>query len=523
MSFYMTQGLHRALQRHPWKLATIFGERRRSYAQFAHRVATLADALQKLGMASGDRIGMLALNSDRYLEFYFGCWWGGGVVNPVNIRWSAEEIAYSLDDCDTRVLLVDEQFASLADQLRSRSKSLRTLIYAGDGECPVGMLSYEQLLASATPTGDVRRNGRELAAVMYTGGTTGFPKGVMLSHDNLASNAMSFINEGATHRDATALLVAPMFHVACGALINSHIMVGGTYVIAPMFTPQGTLHAIQEHQVTNVLLVPTMVQMLVDFPQAANYDVSSVRLLAYGGSVISEAVLVRAMKFFPNSEFIQAYGMTEMSPCITYLSVADHRSNKRDLLRSAGRANLTTQVRIVNPQGKEVSCGTVGEVAVSGPGVMLGYWNKPEQTAAVVRNGWMHTGDGGFIDEDGYLYIVDRVKDMIVSGGENVYSAEVENALSQHPAVTISAVIGVPSERWGEAVHAVVVLKPTHTTADAEALSKELIDHCRERIAGYKCPRTIEFRNTLPMTGAGKIQKLELRKPFWVGKDRAVN
>ena len=206
-----------------------------------------------------------------------------------------------------------------------------------------------------------------------------------------------------------------------------------------------------------------MVQMMIDHPEAGSYDISSVRLLAYGGSVISEAVLKRAMEFFPDAEFVQVYGMTEMSPCMTYLSTGDHRSNKPGILRSAGRANLTTQVRIVDSQGGEVPCGTVGEVAASGPGVMLGYWNKPEQTAAAVRNGWMHTGDGGLMDEDGYLFIVDRVKDMIVSGGENVYSAEVENALAQHPAVAISAVFGIPSEQWGEAVHAVVVLaRQTH-------------------------------------------------------------
>ncbi|HET9445823.1 MAG TPA: long-chain-fatty-acid--CoA ligase [Steroidobacteraceae bacterium] len=528
MSFYMTQGLHRAVQRHPEKLATIFEERRRSYREFALRVARLAAALQTLGMGRGDRVGMLALNSDRYLEFYYGTWWGGGTVNPVNIRWSAAEIAYSLDDCDTRILLVDERFKGAAEELRQRSKSLRTLVYCGDGQTPDGMLNYEQLLAETSPMSDARSGGRDLAAVMYTGGTTGFPKGVMLSHDNLASNALSFICEGATHSDGVALLIAPMFHVACGVMINSHIMVGGTYAIAGMFTPQATLQAIQTHRVTHALLVPTMLQMLIDWPEARNYDISSVRLLAYGGSVISEALLKRALQFFPDAQFVQAYGMTEMSPCMTYLSARDHRSDKAGILRSAGRANLTTQVRIVDSQGAEAPRGVVGEVAASGPGVMLGYWNKPEQTAVVVRNGWMHTGDGGFMDEDGYLFIVDRVKDMIISGGENVYSAEVENALAQHPAVAISAVIGIPSDQWGEAVHAVVVLKPgsTHDIGDAasnEKLGAELIQHCRQFIAGYKCPRSVEFRASLPMTGAGKIQKTEVRKPYWEGKGRGVN
>lgn len=528
MSFHMTQGLHRSVQQHPGKLATIFEERQHSYSQYAERVARLAAALQKLGMGRGDRVGMLALNSDRYLEFYYGTWWGGGVVNPVNIRWSGGEIAYSLDDCDTRILLVDERFRSLADELRQRSKSLQTLIYTGDEQTPSGMLNYEQLLCEAAPVSDARRGGRDLATVMYTGGTTGFPKGVMLSHDNLASNALSFICAGATHGDGIALLVAPMFHVACGCMINSHIMVGGTYVIAPMFTPQQALQVIQQHKVTHVLLVPTMLQMMIDYPDAARYDIGSVRTVAYGGSAVSEGVLKRAMKFFPDADLVQGYGMTEMSPCMTYLSAGDHRSSKPGILRSAGRANLTTRVRIVDSQACEVPRGTVGEVAVSGPGVMLGYWNKPEQTAAAVRDGWMHTGDGGLMDDDGYLFIVDRIKDMIVSGGENVYSAEVENALDQHPAVASSAVIGIPSEQWGEAVHAVVVLKPsaTHDLAAAgsnEKLGAELIEHCRQFIAGYKCPRSVEFRTALPMTGAGKIQKVALRSPYWEAKDRGVN
>ena len=515
---YLTQSLHRAMQCQPQRLATIFGERQHSYLQYGERCARLGGALQQLGMKAGDRVGMLALNSDRYLEFFYGTWWGGGAVNPVNIRWSAAEIAYSLDDCDTRILLVDEQYKGVAADLKSKSKSLQTLIYTGDSATPAGMLNYEQLLAAASLIPDADRSGSDLAAVMYTGGTTGFPKGVMLSHDSLASNALGYLAEGVTSGDGRALLIAPMFHIAIGALMHAHVMAAGTNVIAPMFTPQATLRAVQQHRVTHMLIVPTMIQLAVDHPDASQYDLSSLKILAYGGSVISEAVLLRAMKLFPNAGFIQAYGMTELSPCATYLSAQDHRSGKPGLLRSAGRASVTAQVRVVDEQGHEVPLGSVGEVAVRGPNVMLGYWNKPEQTAAALRNGWMHTGDGGRMDEDGYLYIVDRMKDMIVSGGENVYSAEVENALAQHPAVAASAVIGIPSEQWGESVHAVVVLKPDVTTT-----AQELTAYCRERIAGYKCPRSVEFRDAMPMTGAGKIQKTELRKPYWEGRTRAVN
>jgi acyl-CoA synthetase (AMP-forming)/AMP-acid ligase II len=517
---YLTQGLYRAVQRHPQHTATICGARQHSYAQYADRVARLAGALQRLGMGKGDRVGILGLNSDRYLEFYFGTWRGGGAVNPVNIRWSAAEIAYSVDDCDTRILLVDEQFKGLAADLRSRSAALQTVVYIGDGDTPDGMLNYETLLEAAEPVADAGCSGNDLAAVMYTGGTTGFPKGVMLSHDSLCANALAAVGAGMTRGEGRALLIAPMFHIAACTSMLAHAAVGGTFVIAPMFTPLGTLQVIQQHGVTHLLLVPTMIQLATDHPDAGHYDLSSVQVLAYGGSVISETVLQRAMLRFPNAGFLQAYGMTELSPCATFLSPTDHRgeSGKAGLLRSAGRATLTTEVRVVDADGREMPLGTIGEVAVRGPNTMLGYWNRPDLTAEALRDGWMHTGDGGRMDEDGYLYIVDRMKDMIVSGGENVYSAEVENALAQHPAVAASAVIGIPSDAWGEAVHAVVVLK-----AGVAVTAQELTAHCQQIIAGYKCPRSVEFLDALPMTGAGKIQKTELRKRHWAGRTRSVN
>lgn len=520
MTMYLTQGLHRAMQRHPLQVATICGARQRTYAEYGNRVARLATAFQSVGMSRGDRIGMLGLNSDRYLEFYFGTWWAGGAVNPVNIRWSAAEIAYSLDDCDTRILIVDEQFSVMVDDLRSRSACLRHVIYAGDGPAPAGMLSYEALLAAALPAVDTCGSGHELAAVMYTGGTTGFPKGVMLSHQNLFANALAAISAGFSAAEGRAILIAPMFHIAAATMMLATGTAGGTFVVAPRFTPEATVQVIAQHAVTHLLLVPTMIQLTVDHPDAATHDLSSVRLLVYGGSVISEAVLQRAMALFPNAQFLQIYGMTETSPGATYLSPADHlgASGKPHLLRSAGRATLSTEVRIVDNEGHEVPRGEVGEVAVRGANVMLGYWNKPAQTEEALRNGWMHTGDGGRMDDEGYIYIVDRLKDMIVSGGENVYSAEVENALGRHPAVGCSAVIGIPSNEWGEAVHAVVVLKPM-----ASATPQELIAHCHALIANYKCPRSVEFRDALPMTGAGKIQKTELRKPYWEGRSREVN
>lgn len=522
MSLCLTQGLHRALQRQPGRIATVFEGRQRTYGQYVERVARLAGALRALGVKRGDRLGMLALNSDRYLEFFHAAWWAGAVVNPVNIRWNVKEVAFSLDDCDTRILFLDDGFTERGLELRDRSSALELLIYTGDGAAPSGMLNYEALLAEAEPMADSGAGGNDLAAVMYTGGTTGFPKGVMLSHENLASNALSFVAGGCTSADAIALLIAPMFHVACGVMMNAHMAIGSTFVIAPAFSPALALQAIESHRVTDVLLAPTMLQLATDFPGAGGHDLSSVKKLVYGGSVISEGILRRAMKLFAGAGFYQAYGMTELSPCVTFLDAQDHRSGRTGILCSAGRANLTSQIRIVDARGAEVPRGQVGEVIARGPGVMLGYWNRPELTAAAIRDGWMHTGDGGTMDEQGYLYIVDRMKDMIVSGGENVYSAEVENALSQHPAVALSAVVGIPSEQWGEAVHAVVVLNPA-AGAGSDALARELIAHCRQLIAAYKCPRSIEFRATLPMTGAGKIRKSELREPYWRGRTRVVN
>jgi long-chain acyl-CoA synthetase len=303
-------------------------------------------------------------------------------------------------------------------------------------------------------------------------------------------------------------------------LLHGTACAGGTLVMVPVFTPTAMLQAIQQARITHTVLVPTMIQLATDHPEAGNYDLSSVEVIAYGGSVISEAVLQRAMARVANAGFHQVYGMTELAPFGTILNADDHRASAKNpgILRAAGRASVITDVRVIDIHANEQPRGTVGEVAVRGPGVMLGYWNKPDETAAALRNGWMHTGDGGRMDDDGYLYIVDRMKDMIVSGGENVYSAEVENALSRHPAVATSAVIGIPSEQWGETVHAVVVLKQ-----GARAATDDIVAFCQEHIAGYKCPRSVEFREALPMTGAGKVLKAELRKPYWEGRTRRVN
>ena len=515
----LTHGLHRAMQQRPNAVATICAGRRRSFAELGDRVARLAGALRALGMRDDDRIGILSLNSDRYLESYLGVYWGGGAVNPINIRWSAAEIAYSLDDCDTTVLIVDDKFKHAAADLQARSKGLRTIIYADDGATPEGMLSYEALIAQHAPIADAQRRGNDLAGVFYTGGTTGFPKGVMLSHGGMVSNALAGVAEGIAAEGFIALHAAPMFHLADVFFTNAGLLRGGTHVFIPGFDTLLALQTIQDEKVTEIGMVPLMIQLLVDHPQARDHDLSSVQQVLYGGAPISEAVLDRALKAMPPARFYQAYGMTELSPAATILPPYDHtpEGRERGKIRSGGRATFGVDVRIVNADGNEVPRGQVGEIAARGPNVMLGYWNKPSETAAALRGGWMHTGDGGRMDEDGFVFVVDRIKDMIVTGGENVYSIEVENALAHHPAIAACAVIGVPDEQWGERVHAIVVLKP-----GASASGDELIAHCKERIANYKCPRGVEFRDALPVSGAGKLLKAQLRAPFWEGRDRGV-
>ncbi|MBO3273799.1 long-chain-fatty-acid--CoA ligase [Pseudomonas schmalbachii] len=520
---YITQGLHRHLQQRPHATAIRYLGRGISYAEFGDRVARLAGALQKLGVASGDRVAMLSANSLRYIEYYLAVPWADAVVNPVNYRWSLAEIVYSLDDSGTTVLMVDDNYKHLGQQILDTAKTVRTLIYAGDGETPDGMLSYEALIAESEPVEDARRGGDSLLGIFYTGGTTGFPKGVMLSHIGVCFNAMASQVMGRCVAGTVFLHSMPMFHLADFAAMVSLFISGGTHVVLPAYTPKALLEAVHNEKINEILLAPTMIQMLLDYreanPEAKEYDLGSILRIGYGASPITPALLKRAREMFPSAGFAQGYGMTELSPGATQLT-AEYHSPEHEAsgkMHSAGKPYSHVEVRIVDENDNEVPRRTVGEIVVRGPSVMLGYWNKPEATAEALRNGWMHTGDGGYMDEDGFVYVCDRLKDMIVSGGENIYSAEVETAISSHPAVAQAAVIGIPSDKWGETVHAVIVLKP-----GCNATQDEIVAHCRERIAGYKCPRSIEFSEALPLSSVGKVLKTELRKPFWEGRARGI-
>ena len=516
----ITQALHRNLQLGPDRPMTIQGERTHTVRQFVDRVARLAGALQQLGMRSGDRVAMLGLNSDRYIEHFFGVPWGDGVLNPCNIRWSAHENAYALNDSETSILIVDEQFKAMAVELQREVESLRHVIYAGDGETPPGMLELRApARGSAAGRGRPARRRRAARRLLHR------------RHHRLPERRddqpHEFLDEpdrghrrGCHAAGAMLLRAAPMFHMADQAVGYIGVLQRACHVILPSFTPVAVLEAIQKHRIDTALLVPTMIQMVVHHPDAGKYDLSSLRHLVYGASAIQEKVLQDTMTLLPGVKLFQAYGQTELAPVVSLLGPEHHSAQgaATGMLRSCGRATLGVELRIVDAHGNEVPRGTVGEIAARGPSMMQGYWNKPEQTkAALPGDGWLRTGDGAYMDDNGYLFIVDRVKDMIVTGGENVFSAEVENALASHDAVATCAVIGIPHDQWGEAVHAVVVLKEGATAA-----AEDLIAHAKTRIAGYKCPKSVEFRDALPLSGAGKILKTALREPFWQNKTRRV-
>lgn len=518
---YITQGLKRAVQVNAQGTATIDGDRQHTWQAFANRVARLAGALLSLGLKPDDRVAMLALNSDRHLEFYFATIWAGGIFVPLNTRLAAPELGHILTDAGARILAVDDALQPQLAQTFNHTATPAHIIFAGEGEPPEGLLLHEMLWRSAAPAPDANRGGDDVAMISYTGGTTGSPKGVMLTHTNAVSNALSSLAMMYDGEPWTYLHTAPMFHIADSQWNSGVTMQAGTHVFARKFVPEEMLQLISRHQITHIALVPTMINMLCQVPNIEAYDVSSLRKINFGGSAIAPAVIRRAREIFSNCQFIQGYGQTETAPNISML-VDKYNTDEGPFagkIESAGQPVFAMEVRIVDVHDEPVPPNTIGEIVTRGPHVMAGYWHKPEETAVALRGGWMHTGDVGYLDEDGFIFIVDRLKDMIISGGENIYSTEVEHVIYQHTAVADCAVIGIPHEKWGESVHAIVVPRPGFALT-----AEEIMTHCRQYIAGYKCPRSVDIRHEpMPMSGAGKILKKVLRAPFWAGSGRQIN
>ena len=509
MTMQITQGLRRALQINADGIATLFGERRHDYRTFAGRCAKLAGALGELGVSKGDRVAILAFNSDRYLEYFFACWTIGAVVVPLNIRWAAEELAMALQDSGARLLFIDENFLHLHERLAAESPALRDGVYVGEAGRPASLRDYEEVLDAARPAGDAGAGGDDLAGIYYTGGTTGRSKGAMLSHRNFVFNAVNYTATVGFDSTTHWLHVAPMFHIADANGILTTTLAGGTHSFLPSFKPEPMMALMQQSRSNFCLLIPTMIGMLVNHPALPGYDLSHPVRCQFGGSPMPEAVLRQAMAALPSWRFIHSYGMTELSPFVTALDITRDmlEAPRSRLLRSCGRAAIGCDVRIVGGTGAALPAGEVGELLVRGDNVMLGYWQRPAETGAALEQGWMHTGDLASMDEEGNLYIVDRLKDMIITGGENVYPAEVEQVIHQLPGIVECAVIGLPDPLWGERVHAVV-----RCAAGVRLSEQGVIDHCRMHLGGYKCPRGVTFRDEpMPLTGASKIRKSELR------------
>ncbi|WP_051712554.1 long-chain-fatty-acid--CoA ligase [Spirillospora albida] len=515
----LTEVLRERAELHPDRLAFIAGDTRTTYADFDRRVDRAAAALAAAGIGQGDRVAILDKNSLEYAEQLFGAARIGAVQVPVNYRLAPDEVAYIVNNARAKVFIVGPDFVPVLDAIADRLEhTTHPIVIGGSGH---SYRDYTAWMDEADPTPPaVKTETSDVFVQLYSSGTTGLPKGVMLTHDNFNA-VLPLTNDLWGIDDSTVLMVAmPMYHVAGNALTVCTIFDGITGVISREPDPTLIAKAIEEHKVTHIFLVPVLLQFMQLIPEVAECDLSSLKVLLYGASPISEDVLRGAMRMLPNTGFMQVYGLTETTGAITMLPVEDHDPDGPNAhrLRSAGIPNPATTLKIVDPgTGEEQPPGKVGEILCRTPQNMKGYWEMPDATAsALLDGGWFRTGDAGYLDEDGYLFIHDRVKDMIISGGENIYPAEVENVVMAHPAVTDCAVIGVPHEKWGETPKAVVVLSE-------EASEADIIAYCRDHLAHFKCPTSVDIVDAIPRNPTGKILKRELRAPYWEGQDRAVH
>jgi long-chain acyl-CoA synthetase len=500
----ITRSLHRNLETRPEAISTRFHARTRNWRTTYERVSRLAGGLVAHGLQPGDRMAILATNSDVMFELIYAIAWAGGVVVPLNTRWSVMELAYALADCDATMLAVDAAASNTGEELCEGRKQIRLLGI----DAATQLSNCSELAEQGRSLQDNRASDRNLCSIFYTGGTTGRSRGVMLSHGNHTYNSVALIGAAGLGGPMHYLHTAPMFHIADALFVFAATMAGAEQTFLPAFDPAAVSRAISLHAVTDTLLVPTMIGMLLEHQQTARADLSSLRRLFYGGSPIAESTLMRLAKMLPNCAPYQLYGQTESAPVLTMLAPEEHAID-RGKLRSAGRPLPGVDVRVVDQNDQDCAPRAVGEIVARGLNVMQGYWNNPAASSASLREDWLRTGDAGYIDDEGFVFVTDRIKDMIISGGENIYSIEVENALAACGGVRQCAVIGLPDPVWGERVHAVIVYEGEQPS---EAL---LTEECAKRLARYKVPRSFTFRTSpLPLSGAGKILKTTLRREY---------
>jgi long-chain acyl-CoA synthetase len=515
------EGLKRAVASNASKAAVICGGARLSFGEVGRRVNRLSVGLSDLGITRGDRVAVLALNCHRFLELYCGVPQMGAVIVPVNFRLPPQEIKYILEHSGSRAVAVDAALMPTLDGIRPQLETIERFISISDHQHE-GYIDYEELLARSSHEFEQPEiGGDDLLGLFYTSGTTAEPKGVMLTHKNVAANVAHSEPFWQYVPEDVYLHAAPMFHLADGATVYSNFARATTQACVGRFEPKAVLEMVERERISTMVLVPTMINFLLQEPGLGSYDLTSLRHITYGASPIAPDLLRRAMKVF-GCRFGQGYGLTEASPLLTALAADDHvitgeKSERR--LASCGKPVPGVDVRVVKPDGSEVRAGEVGEIIARGPNIMAGYWKRPEDTANAIIDGWLYTGDLATVDEDGYIYLVDRKKDMIVTGGENVYSTEVEAALYAHPAVKEAAVIPIPHADWGESVHACITLRD-----GKQAAPEELIDFCRDRLASYKLPRSVEIlEGELPKGGTGKILKKQLRERYWRDQSRRIS
>jgi fatty-acyl-CoA synthase len=497
----------------------VCGNERFTYGQFADRAARLGGALKNAGVKSGDRVAFLSMNCHRLLEAYYGVLEAGAVLLPLNVRLASHELAYILNDSGAKVLFLEKEFLNLVDSFRSEVPAVESFFMLDDPLQAewLSTHSYEDLLAAARPCqADIMEiNEDAVAELFYTSGTSANPKGVMLTHRNVYLHALSVCLTFDPTRDFAQLHTIPLFHANGWGVAHVLALIGGKHVILRRFDCAQIFKLIDQEHIYTMCLVPAMAIALVNSPDLQKHDLSSLERVMIGGAA-SSPTLVREVEEKLGVRCFSGYGLTETSPVLTH-SFIKHGfgwEGEQRFARQAmtGYPDPGIEMRVVDDRDMHVPRDgkTVGEIITRGDGVMKGYWNQPEATAEALRGGWFHTGDMATIDEHGYLLIVDRKKDIIVSGGENISSLELEKTLMAHPGVLEAAVIPVPDEKWGEVPKALVVLKP-----GALAGEIELIEFCRLRLAHYKCPHSVEFYESLPKTGTGKILKKNLRKKYW--------
>jgi acyl-CoA synthetase (AMP-forming)/AMP-acid ligase II len=488
------------------------GDERASFAELEAATRKIIAVLQDHGVAKGDRVAWLGKNAKLYFELFFACGRIGVVMVPIGWRLAPPEVRYILEDTGAKLLFVGEGCEEAAAKACAGMASPPPLLAAAE---------TRRRIAAASPAAFTPAGPQDAVLQLYTSGTTGNPKGAVLSNANLF--ALRIPAEEAAEpwsrweEDEAILVAMPCAHIGGTGLGIMALAAGVRAIIQAEFTPEGVLAAF-EQGVTRMFIVPAALQMVIQHPRAKTTDFSAVRYVLYGAAPIPLELLREAVRTIPNAGFIQCYGMTETTGTIALLPPEDHDLAGNQRMRSAGRAVPGTEIRIVGEDGKELPRGEVGELIVRSPSNMLGYWNLDEATSAALKDGWMHTGDAAYMDEDGYVYIQDRIKDMIISGGENIYPAQVESAIYGHPAVAEVAVIGVPDDTWGEAVKACVVPRP-----GAEIDADSIIAWTRERLAGFKVPKSIDVIRALPRNASGKILRRELRAPYWEGRERQVN